>query len=180
VIQYEIIDNYLPEHDANDIADAMLGENFNAMFPWYYNNGVVSPDDRTLSIHHHQFIHNFLTDMGALSPAIELLQPILNSIKVEGWQRIKGNLNPVTSTRIVYPWHTDFDDCGSSSPKTAIYYLNTNNGVTMFEDGTEIKSVANRMLIFNQNTPHTGTTCTDQKVRSLINFNYIPFVNKTL
>ena len=56
---------------------------------------------------------------------------------------------------------------------TSIFYMNTNNGCTVFEDGTEIKSVANRVVTFPRSTKHAGTTCSDENVRILINFNYI-------
>ena len=40
------------------------------------------------------------------------------------------------------------------------------------EDGTKIKSVANRMLVMSGAVKHTGSTCTDEKCRVVINFNY--------
>ena len=55
---------------------------------------------------------------------------------------------------------------------TAIYYLNTNNGFTKFENGDKVNSVANRIVIFDSNLKHTGTSCTDSYARLLINFNY--------
>ena len=42
-----------------------------------------------------------------------------------------------------------------------------------FEDGTKVPSVANTFVTFPSDIKHTGTTCTDQKFRSVINFNYI-------
>jgi LmbE family N-acetylglucosaminyl deacetylase len=38
--------------------------------------------------------------------------------------------------------------------------------------GAEIKSIENRVLLFDPSTEHHSTTCTDQKVRININFNY--------
>ena len=55
---------------------------------------------------------------------------------------------------------------------TSIFYVNTNNGYTKFEDGTKVESVANRMVIFPSNMKHIGTSCTDEKTRVVINFNY--------
>ena len=55
---------------------------------------------------------------------------------------------------------------------TSIFYVNTNNGYTKFEDGTKVESVANRMITFPSNMKHTGTSCTDEKKRIVINFNY--------
>ena len=43
---------------------------------------------------------------------------------------------------------------------TAIFYLNTCNGKTVV-DGTEVESVANRVVIFPANTPHYVVSQTD-------------------
>ena len=55
---------------------------------------------------------------------------------------------------------------------TATYYLNTNNGYTELKTGEKVESVENRMLVFDSNIEHQGVTCTDEKRRVLINFNY--------
>ena len=55
---------------------------------------------------------------------------------------------------------------------TSIFYMNTNNGYTKFEDGTKIESVANRLVSFPSNMKHKGSSCTDEKIRVVINFNY--------
>ena len=70
---------------------------------------------------------------------------------------------------IRHGFHVDFSYVGS---KTAIYYVNSNNGYTEFEDGTKIESIKNRIVIFPSNLKHTGTTCTDRKIRTIVNFNY--------
>ena len=75
---------------------------------------------------------------------------------------------PSTSKRYHHPDHIDY----SYSHKGAIFYVNTNDGITVLEDGTEIKSIENRVLLFDPSTKHHSTTCTDQKVRININFNY--------
>ena len=50
--------------------------------------------------------------------------------------------------------------------------MNTNNGYTKFEDGSIVESVANRIVTFPANMKHLGTSCTDEKTRVVINFNY--------
>ena len=55
-----------------------------------------------------------------------------------------------------------------------INYLNTY--ATKYEDGSKIESVANRLLSFPSNMKHTGTSCTDEKIRIVINFNYLKIV----
>jgi len=66
----------------------------------------------------------------------------------------------------------DFEEDVASHWTTAILYMNTNNGYTKFEDGTKVESVANRMITFPANMKHSGTSCTDEKTRVVINFNY--------
>ena len=167
----QIIDNFLPEDEARAISDHMIGPE--AQFPWFYNHAVVNYHEREEDdIHNHQFTHIFYNNWSPTS-SFNLILPIAMKLNPIGWQRIKANLNPVTSKKVQYAYHTDFQAENVPCAKTAIYYLNTNNGVTIFKDGTQVESVFNRMVIFDQRIPHTGTTCTDQKVKSLINFNFI-------
>ena len=50
--------------------------------------------------------------------------------------------------------------------------MNTCNGYTLFKDNTKVESVANRFVSFDSQLEHTGTSCTDENIRVLINFNY--------
>ena len=56
---------------------------------------------------------------------------------------------------------------------TSIFYLNTNNGYTYFEDGSKVKSIANRFVIFPCYMSHGGASCTDNDNRVVLNINYI-------
>jgi hypothetical protein len=103
---------------------------------------------------------------------MNVIAPLVLKINPLGLMRIKANLGPIRKDKVRFTYHTDFNGFETGT-KTAIYYVNTNNGTTVFKDGTEIQSVANRLLIFDQNIPHTGTTCSDEKFRCLINLNYI-------
>ena len=55
--------------------------------------------------------------------------------------------------------------------KTAIFYLNTCNGKTVV-NGTEVESIANRVVIFPANTPHYVISQTDTDRRIVLNINY--------
>ena len=57
--------------------------------------------------------------------------------------------------------------------RTGVLYMNTCNGYTAFENDTQVQSVANRFVSFPAYMRHTGTTTTDEKVRVVVNFNYI-------
>jgi hypothetical protein len=70
--------------------------------------------------------------------------------------------------------HTDLE----LNQRTAIFYLNTNNGYTLFEDGTKVDSIENTLLIFHGHRKHSGVSCTDQKRRIVLNINYIPGFNQ--
>ena len=56
--------------------------------------------------------------------------------------------------------------------KVAIYYVNTNNGYTLFKNNKKVMSEKNKLVIFDANTEHASTTCTNQDYRIVINFNY--------
>ena len=43
----------------------------------------------------------------------------------------------------------------------------------VLEDGTEIESRANRVLLFDPSKPHHSTSCTSDKRRVNININYL-------
>ena len=68
-------------------------------------------------------------------------------------------------------FHKDIDN-NLENQKTGIFYINTNNGKTIFESGEQVDSVENRMIIFPGSLMHTGTTHTDTNIRCLINFNW--------
>ena len=176
--EYKIIDNLLPEPLANNIKENMIGDEHGDLItiPWYYHNSVVALNKENENLYNYQFIHAFYLNHVQRSQHLQLLLPIIDYLNPEAILRIKANLNPRTEVRHIFDYHTDFDS-KSSDRKTAIYYVNSNDGVTILEDGTEIESIANRLVIFDQKTRHTGTTCTNQKVRCLINLNYIELRN---
>ena len=64
--------------------------------------------------------------------------------------------------------HRDYE----TKHKGVLYSLNTCDGYTIFEDGTKVKSVANRALLFDPSIPHCSTTCTNAWYRSNIILNY--------
>ena len=98
-------------------------------------------------------------------------QPLLRLVIQEGSKliRVKANLYLRTDEIEHHDTHVDYD----FENNAAILYINTNNGLTVLEDGTEIESVANRLLFFDGSKPHHSTTCTDQKRRVNINVNYM-------
>ena len=168
----KIIDNFLPEEEFKSIQSLMTGR----QFPWYIDtSGMVEIGDGK-----YQFSHMFFEvakSIGRNSDYIELWKSFSKKIGVKkGFFRIKANLTLKTPTHEESLFHTDmrFDDPDKlMHPKTAIFYINTNNGYTEFKNGVIVNSVANRVCIFDTTLEHRGVTHTkDFPTRVVMNFNY--------
>jgi hypothetical protein len=102
-------------------------------------------------------------DFGLVLPVLELLRPA-------ELIRIKLNRTPRHERHLEYGLHVDTTRPGAT---TAILYLNSNNGYTLFEGGERVVSVANRIVIFDAARRHTGATCTDADYRLVLNVNVV-------
>ena len=164
----KIEDDFLKQEDFNKIQE-LMGKA--SPFPWFYINGIDSKDD----VDKFQFVHKFYGDQMPVSLCMNDLAPILDIIKPISLWRIKANLLTRTPKIIENEFHTDMDIMSEEKIKqwtTSIFYINTNNGYTKFENGEKVESVANRMVTFPGNLKHTGTSCTNERTRIVINFNY--------
>ena len=171
-MNYKIIDNVLPQEVFKSIQTEILG----ADFPWFMNQCIIKPDSTHPidDLYNYQFTHQFYRDYSFTSDKLNLIDPILFKLNPSAIVRIKANLIPRTETKITHEYHLDHDHFDGNN---AIFYINSNDGYTIFSDGTKIQSVENRLLIFDPNILHTGTTCTDQRVRCLINFMYYDYTD---
>jgi hypothetical protein len=164
--EIKVIDNFLAEDEFKKLKSEML----DPWFPWYYNDHTTYDGLGTTNLYDLQFIHFFYRHH-APQDRFEIVNPILQKISPAAIIRIKANLNPVTHTRIIYEKHVDLSYLKC---KTAVFYVNTNDGITVLgDDNIEVASIANRLVVFNSDIWHTGTSCTDSKVRCVINFNYV-------
>lgn len=155
----KIIDNVLPPPILKELQAVLTAENF----PWFLADGVNFVKDG-----HRQFFHLFYANKTIVSEFTEFLIPFEKYLKMAATVRIKANLTWKTSTIVEHGFHCDFDiRC-----KTAIFYVNTNDGYTVFKSGEKVESVENRLVIFDSWNEHSGTTCTDKDYRIVINFNY--------
>lgn len=158
----EIIDNFLEEDDFNLIKNIFLGETIN----WFYSKNIQQDIKET------EFGHNFLCHMiyrndQITSQHFQMLQPVLEKLNPKALIRIKANMYLNQGKYIIHRSHQDFP----FEHKTALYYLNTNNGHTIIGD-KKIESVANRVILFDGSVEHSSTNCTDANRRLNINFNY--------
>lgn len=159
-----IIDNFLDDKSFKTLQDHIMGP----WFPWVYNDALLTNVSDT-SLYDFQFVHTFYKDHKPHSDLLHILDPILAKISPAAVLRIKANLNPRTDNLYLHRAHTDVENYKCT---TALFYINTNDGYTVFEDGTKVESVANRFVSFNSTMMHAGTSCTNQKIRVVINFNY--------
>ena len=158
----EKFDNFLPKKIFDPIQITMLG----AGFPWFYTDGINHEGDNLF-----QFVHVFYSlPEKIISPYHEEMKSVYNALGIKNLIRAKANLNVRTDIHQNTGFHNDFDK--SWNCKTAILYINTNNGWTEFENGDKVESIENRLVMFDSQVKHAGNTSTDQKIRVLINFNY--------
>ena len=160
-MKYKIIDNFLNKKYFN-----LLNETFlNNMFPWYYQKHKVHVNDNQF-----QFTHLFYDNNKENSSCLYILNELFKKIKLKTLVRAKLNLTTKTKKFEKFVFHVDTDvKCN-----TAILYLNTNNGKTVFENKKllPVNSVENRIVIFPSHIKHAGTTHTDTDFRLVLNINY--------
>jgi hypothetical protein len=163
----QIIDNFLKQ----DQFDALKNVITSPTIPWFQNQYLVKPDNshQVDDIYNWQFTHTFYKNYSVSSEYFPVLDSILVNLNPSAILRIKANLIPRTDKSVVYQYHTDVSNFKG---KTAVFYINSNNGYTLFKDGSRVESIENRIVIFDSTLEHTGTSCTDSRNRCVINFNY--------
>jgi len=164
----EIIDNFLEEDVFKGIQLHLLRTNL-----WGFSNHIDYEEEEGDGF---QFVHSYMISGHPVSPHCKVFQPIIDKINPVTFSRIKANLITKTPKIIENSFHIDLnlikDEERLKQWTTAILYMNTNNGYTLFEDGTKVESIANRYVSFPSNLKHKGTSCSDKKIRVVVNFNY--------
>ena len=156
------IKNFLPKKEADNIEQIFTSNTF----PWFITRGIVKKADND-----YQFNHIFFRSSELNSSFCNVLQPILDILNPTSLVRIKANLVPRDSKITEHEMHADVEP-EVKNCKVAIYYVNTNNGYTLFKKNKKIKSEKNKLIIFDGNTEHASTTCTNKDYRIVLNFNY--------
>ena len=176
----KIEDDFLDQREFDKLQTLMMG----ALLDWHYADGidfgVLDSDGKIIypnevDKNKFQFAHIFYFQQAPSSPFCENLAPMIDKLNALSLFRIKANLLTKTPNIIENAFHVDMTEVPEEKAKQltiSIFYVNTNNGYTEFEDGTKVESVANRLITFPANLRHRGTSCTDEKRRIVINFNY--------
>lgn len=156
----KIYKNFLDKKQFIRFRSILLDNNF----PWYLNYVTLKTKNK-----YFQMTHTFSNEKEINSSFFNEILPILKNLKCRTLLSSKINLLHKTEKIIEHDLHTDYE--GKKNLKTAVYYINTNNGYTKFID-KKINSEENKMIVFESNTLHTGTSCTDKKYRICLNINY--------
>jgi hypothetical protein len=159
--------NFLNKKDFTEIKNVIINNDY---FPWFFYNFVNFKNDK-----YFQFVHVFFADFKNNSNFSDLMRPIYKNLNAKAILRSKVNLTTKTDKIIEHGYHTDQNV--NNKPlncKNALIYLNDNDGYTIFKDNKEkVYSKSNKLLIFNNKYLHSGTSCTNQKARFVININYV-------
>ena len=158
----KVIDNFLSKEDFLKIKNLM----FSWDFPWYYQHLINGHHDTNdLDCY---FTHVIFDKEKGYSGFYNFIKPLLEKIKPKALIRIKCNIYPRTDKLEIHKPHLDY----KFKHNGAIFYINTNDGGTILENGKKIDSVENRILFFNSYKKHSSTSTTNAKSRINININY--------
>lgn len=168
-------DNFLDATTFNELQSSILTPDM--LFPWSLSSILNTDEDEIIygdrlkdGSFNLMMAHLFYNKSVPLSPVFDFMLPFLTKLNPVTLIRGKINLYFGTKEHIVHGYHVDNNLKNSA---TCVYFLNTNNGKLYFKDGTVIDSVENRAVIFDSQSFHSSSTCTDQRYRCTINFNYI-------
>ena len=172
-MNFEVVDNFLPKEEFLAIKNLLLTNTF----PWYYQNSKVGYDNDM------QFTHVMyeanpkwqdaeakkLTEIFWKNKFYVSVDPLLRKLNINALIRLKANVTFRENAIRPFTMHTDNE---YSTAMTAVYYINTTNGKTVFENDNEVLGIENRIVIFPAHMMHTGTSHTDEQTRTVLNINY--------
>jgi len=158
---FKVIDNFLEINTFNKILNIFTSRDC----PYYLTHNIVD-NDGIAQLQHIIFYKKINSKL------YDTIKPVIDKLNPSKLHRAKVNLLLKSETIIEHGLHID-DLKWNKNSRTSIFYLNTNNGYTRFESGRKVESVANRLLTFNTNKKHGGSTNScDTPYRLVLNINY--------
>ena len=159
-MKYKTIDNFLHIDIFKKLKFFLMSEET----PWYFKEHMTKNDNFF-------FNHCFYNSNKPQSHVFEeFIIPILLKLKCNALIEARANLMLKKNICYQSKFHIDRPfNC-----KTAIFYINTNNGYTVLDENKKIKikCIENRMLMFDSEILHAAFSQTDEERRIVINFNY--------
>jgi len=169
-MKIEIVNNFLSDYFADNYVKIFDGIRHAApSFPWFFHNDLNGVERMGNYYFNHQVILNYKVQSDQWWPIFE---PLISTIGIsfDNVWRLKVNLYPRTQRRVHHAPHIDYRP--NSGLRTCLYYVNTNNGVTIFDGKKTVKSKKNRAILFDGSNKHHSTTSTDCNYRCSINIDY--------
>ena len=191
---YKVIDDFLPEQNLISLYNSILSDKVK----WTFNDSVAFKSDTTgfyfysvlfeliMQARRSKFTtissdgttttHD-IESVGSHPDIVKEIQILSNKIHDElvPWAgpliRIRACLYTRSDNIIEHAFHTDCD----LDHLAIIFYLNDNNGYTRLKIDDKIikiESKQNRLLIMDGEIEHASSTCTDNDMRVVINFNF--------
>jgi len=156
----KIYKNFLSNSDFKKIKSIFTSDSF----PWYFSDCVNKENDDFFQFN---FIFYKEEKLNCSQEFLNFIKPILSKLKYKKLTRVKANLLVKTNKLIEHGYHTD-----QHSGETCIFYINNCNGYTKFKNNKIITSEENKLIQFDSKLEHTGSSCTDEKRRIVLNINY--------
>ena len=177
----EILDNFLPHQEFVHLEQYFMG----GVLLWTYQQHKVTCGPNEQDVDNYQFTHPFYFQEAfggnfryEISPDFQSILPLVNRLDFIALHKVKANFEPLKRKRFHSDFHYDWAEMQDGNPipsntmTTAIYYVNSCDGYTEFEDGTVTEAVANRLVKFPANLKHRGVSQTDTRFKCVINFNF--------
>ncbi len=166
----DIIDNFLDAHYFNIIKNFVEQSDL----PW--KSGRMLPENLIVCNKNENYQESYILYCNGEydEEDLNIIMPILEKLKSNVLLKAKINKTTPRDTNMLVGWHTDMPKdhwAINKNPKTAIFYINTNDGSTIIGDQI-INCVENRIVVFDSNLKHTGVTCCSSENKILININY--------
>ena len=169
-MKIDIIDNFLTSYQADSYVPIFDGMKLGTgLFPWYFTNNLN--DQEYLGNYYFNTI--IIQEYDIIFPYwLPIFKPLVDRIGIsfDNVWRLKVNLYPRTQFRDHHHSHIDYP--ADSGFRTCLYYVNTNNRVTIFDGKRKVKSKKNRAIFFDGSTLHHSTTPTNCNWGCSINIDY--------
>jgi len=173
--KFKILDNFLDQDSFLEVKKFIMSPRCQ----WRFVDFIAHKDKRDNDKDGY-FVHSFtdrdpntLKERFQESPNLPILSNLMNKIKenisYQDILRIRSSLYPRRASQNPDPMHLDY----TFNHNVCIYYVNTNNGYTMFENGKKVSSLENRLLVFNGLEKHCSVVQTDTAARFIININIL-------
>lgn len=162
-----IVDNFISDRLADILEEKLVGfQPWAGSFPWFYCDELNGTKKLGNFYFNNTILDNgkTLVDFGDIDPILALL-----GLSPDRCNRIKLNLYPRTQWRVYHQEHNDYPP--KLGFQTALYYVNTCNRVTKIGN-KKIKSIKNRLVVFDGSIPHQSSTPTNVNAGCSINIIY--------